>query len=236
VDRLDLDGRIGYVNQAAKPPYNVFIEGAKVHVENVSNHLKDGVARANVTGKFMGSGDLRAQAAFRPETKGPDFDLNIAIENTDMTKMNDLWRSYGNFDVVAGVFSLYAEIKVRQGKIEGYLKPLFKDMKVYDQRQDKEKSLFRKTYEALIGGLSGLLRNTPREEVATQIPISGDVEAPQTSTWETIVKLIQNAFFKAILPGFEREVSGGKPASMPTALTPETAKPPQPKSPAKSGR
>jgi hypothetical protein len=33
------------------------------------------------------------------------------------------------------------------------------------------------------------------------------VEAPQTSTWETIVRLIQNAFFKAILPGFEKEVS-----------------------------
>jgi hypothetical protein len=29
---------------------------------------------------------------------------------------------------------------------------------------------------------------------------------PQTSTVETIVRLIQNAFFRAILPGFDREL------------------------------
>jgi hypothetical protein len=35
--------------------------------------------------------------------------------------------------------------------------------------------------------------------------LSGEVANPQTSTWQTVVHLIQNAFFKAILPGFERE-------------------------------
>jgi hypothetical protein len=124
--------------------------------------------------------------------------------------MNNLWRAYGNFDVVAGIFSFYSELKVRQGKIDGYVKPLFRDMKVYDRRQDKEKSVFRQLYEGLVGGLSSLLKNRPREEVATQVPISGDIESPQTSTWQTVLNLIQNAFFKAILPGFERQVSGGK--------------------------
>jgi hypothetical protein len=121
--------------------------------------------------------------------------------------MNDLFRAYGNFDVTAGMFSFYSEIKVRQGKIEGYVKPLFRDMKVYDERQDREKSLFRKLYEGLVGGIAGLLQNRPREEVATETSISGDIEKPQTSTWETVLRLIQNAFFKAILPGFEKEVS-----------------------------
>jgi len=83
-------------------------------------------------------------------------------------------------------------------------------MDVYDQRQDKEKSLFRKLYEGLVGGISGLLQNKPREEVATKIPVSGDIESPKTSTWETVGNLVQNAFFKAILPGFERQVAQGK--------------------------
>src|SRR5262249_37789121 len=117
----------------------------------------------------------------------------------------------------AGNFSMYSEIKIRQGKIDGYVKPLFSDMKVYDQRQDAEKSLFRKLYEGLIGGISGLLENRPRSEVATEVPISGDVEGPQTGTFETVIRLIQNAFFKAILPGFEKEVSQGatRPATKP---------------------
>jgi hypothetical protein len=102
---------------------------------------------------------------------------------------------------------MYSEIKMRHGKIDGYVKPLFRDMKVYDHRQDAEKNIFRKLYEGLVGGISGLLENRPREEVATRVPIAGDVEGPETGTWETIVRLIQNAFFKAILPGFEKEVS-----------------------------
>ncbi len=212
VEHFAGEGRIGFVNQATKPPYKVFLDGTKLQLENLSNHFEQGPARARVTGSFMGSGATQAQATFRPETKGPDLDLVFSIENTDMRRMNDLLRAYGNFDVVAGNFSMYSEIKIRQGKIDGYVKPLFSDMKVYDQRQDAEKNVFRKLYEGLIGGISSLLENRPREEVATEIPIEGDIEQPQAGTWETVVRLIQNAFFKAILPGFEREVSlaGGR--------------------------
>jgi uncharacterized protein DUF748 len=209
VESFTGDGRIGFVNQAAKPPYKVFLAGTKLQLENLSNHFKDGAARARVTGRFMGSGATKVEGTFRPESKGPDLDLVLSIENTDMRTMNDLLRAYGNFDVVAGTFSMYSEIKIRQGKIDGYVKPLFSDMKVYDRRQDAEKSIFRQLYEGLVGGISGLLENRPRSEVATRVPITGDVEGPQTSTWETIVRLIQNAFLKAILPGFEKEVSQG---------------------------
>jgi len=83
------------------------------------------------------------------------LDLVLSIENIDMRRINDLLRAYGNFDVVAGNFSMYSEIKIRQGKIDGYVKPLFSDMKVYDRRQDAEKSLFRKLYEGLFGESRG---------------------------------------------------------------------------------
>jgi hypothetical protein len=41
--------------------------------------------------------------------------------------------------------------------------------------------------------------------VATQTSISGDIESPQTSTWEPVLRLIQNAFFKAILPDSKKK-------------------------------
>ena len=208
VDELEVrNSRLGFINRAAKPPYRVFFTDVTLEIQNFSNHLRDGVARGKAKAKFMGSGPTEIEFAFRPENKGPDFDLKVRIENTDMRTMNDLFRAHGNFDVVAGVFSFYSEIKIRQGKIEGYVKPLFRDIKVYDERQDHEKSVFRKLYEGLVGGIAGLLQNRPREEVATQTSISRDIESPQTSTWEAVLRIIQNAFFKAILPGFEKEVS-----------------------------
>jgi len=208
VDKFETrNSQLAFVNRAAKPSYRVFFADVAIDIENLSNHLKDGVARGQAKGKFMGNGPTQIDFAFRPETKGPDFNISLRTENTDMRTMNDLFRAYGNFDVAGGVFSLYSEIKVRQGKIEGYVKPLFRDVNVYDERQDREKSVFRKLYEGLVGGIAGLLQNRPREEVATQTSISGDIESPQTSTWQTVLRLVQNAFFKAILPGFDREVS-----------------------------
>ena len=60
-----------------------------------------------------------------------------------------------------------------------------------------------KIYKAVIDGVTSLLENTPRDEVATKSDMSGRIENPQASTWQIIGKLVQNAFFNAILPGFE---------------------------------
>ena len=205
VDKVRVQGQLGFVNAARQPPYRLFWNGLDLQIANFSNQSSKGVMTGTARGKFMGSGATQIAFTARPNPKGPDFDVKVAIDNTDMKLMNNLWRSYGNFDVVSGLFSFYSEISVRNGNIEGYVKPLFYEMDVYDQRQDKEKGIFRKLYEGIIGGLSWILQNTPRDEVATAVNVSGKLSNPQTSTIETILGIVQNAFFKAILPGFERQ-------------------------------
>ncbi len=200
------NSEFGFVNHAAQPPYRVFVTNGELRIENLSNHLSQGSSIVTLTGKFMGTGDTVISGTFRPEKKSPDFDLHAKIERTQMHAMNDLLRAYGNFDVTAGAFSLYSELKVKNGGVEGYMKPLFRDMKVYDTRQDREKTLFRKLYEGLVGGVAKLLENTPRDEVATRTDVVGPLEDPQTSTWQTVINLVKNAFFKAILPGFEKHI------------------------------
>ena len=51
---------------------------------------------------------------------------------------------------------------------------------------------------------------SPREEVATKADVSGHLARPRTETVQIVVGLIVNAFFKAILPGFEREFGSGR--------------------------
>lgn len=196
----------GFVNEAAKPPYRVFLSNGALRFENISNHLSEGSGSVTLTGKFMGTGDTVISGTFRPETRSPDFDLNIRIEKTQMNAMNELLKAYGSFDVTAGVFSLYSELRVKNSRVEGYIKPLFKDLKVYDTRQDKEKPLFHKIYEGLVGSVAKLLENQPREEVATKTEVSGALENPQTNTWQTVVNLAKNAFLKTLLPGFEKDL------------------------------
>jgi len=55
-----------------------------------------------------------------------------------------------------------------------------------------------------------VLKNQPRDEVATVADIAGPLEDPNANTLQVILRLIQNAFFKAILPGFDREIRPGR--------------------------
>ena len=203
------DSTFGYDNRAADPPYRVFIATQALTLRGFSNQLREGTAEAELRGALMGNGPTAVDATFRPEVHGPDFDVAIRIEDTDMRSLNDVWRAYGGFDVAQGFFSFYSELHVKNGRVQGYMKPLFREVKVYSPEQERGKPVRQKIYEGVVGGIGWLLQNRSQEQVATKTDISGTLQNPNTSTWQVLVGLVQNAFFKAILPGLEREAGAG---------------------------
>lgn len=210
IDRGKIDkSEFGLVNKSSDPPYRVFMTETDIELENWSNQLSEGTAMVRLKGLLMGSGETHISGAFRPETESPDFDLSVKILRTPVNSLNQLLRAYGGIDVASGVFSVYSEMTVKNGKVKGYLKPLFKDVKAYDPAQDEDKGLLQKIYEHTINMAAELLKNTPREEVATKADVSGPVENPQASTWELVVTLFKNAFFEAVLPGLEGQLKKG---------------------------
>ncbi len=211
LDKFHLkNSNVGFINRAKKPAYRLFLSGANLHVTNLSNQSREGRARATLTGRFMGSGRTSATATFLPQKSGPDFNLDGRIEGTQAATMNDVWRAYGKFDVTGGTFSLYTQLRVKDRRIDGYLKPLFADLNVYDPKQDAKKSFFKKVYEKVVEEVGDLLENQKRDEVVTVAEISGSTSNPDSSTWQIIGKLVENAFIKAIFPGFEGAFRKGK--------------------------
>ena len=211
VDELHIsNAELGYVDREADPAYRLFLSRLDVKVRDFTNQTKPRTqGKAEVRGAFMGSGPLRLDATFQPTDARAEFSTNLQITDVDLTKLNDLLRARGGFDVQAGNFSLFSEIAVREGRVDGYVKPLFSNLDVYDRRQDSDKNIFQQAYEGIVGGIGTLLENRPRDEVATRTDLSGRIENPETSALEIIVGLIQNAFVQAILPGLERESGRG---------------------------
>lgn len=99
---------------------------------------------------------------------------------------------------------------IKDEMISGYVKPLFKDMKVGERPEDKDKTFSHKMYEKLFSVAAKILNRRPQNYVATKVDISGSLKNPHTSTWQVIGRLIENAFFNAIRPGFEKKVSSPK--------------------------
>jgi hypothetical protein len=154
----------------------------------------------------MGTGRSEVKGTFRAERPIPDFTLRVKIEAAQLKSLNNILRTYGDIDVSKGLFSFYSETAPKHGRVEGYFKPLFKDVEVYNAKEDQDKGFFRKIYESVVGGLVTLLENTPRDEVATKVHISGPVGTANADTVEAIIGLVRNAFFQAILPGLDREL------------------------------
>jgi hypothetical protein len=199
------NGALGYVDRTGDPGYRVFVSDLDVTVRGFTNEKTSRTpGHAKVSGTFMGSGALLLDASFQPTDARAEFSSNLQITDVDLVRMNDLLRARGGFDVNAGRFSVFSEIAVRDGAVDGYVKPIFSELDVYDRRQDGEKNVLRQAYEGIVGGIGTLLENRPRDEVATRTDLSGPIENPETSTIEIVLGLVQNAFVRAILPGLEQ--------------------------------
>jgi hypothetical protein len=203
IDRLEVvDGELGFVNRQADPGYRLFLSDTDLLVGGLASR-SEATSELRLEGLFMGSGETVARGVFRPDRDGADFEIGVAIRGTELTALNDLLRTYAKLDVTAGWFSFYSEIAVADGRLAGYIKPLFEDVDVYDREQDRHKGFFRRIWEGIAEGLSEILANRPRDEVATIADLQGSVENPEASNWQILVNVIRNAFFDAILPGFK---------------------------------
>jgi hypothetical protein len=166
----------------------------------------------NLTGKLMGSGDTTMTGVLRPESDGPDFSFDLTSVNTDLTSLNDFLRAYGKFDVESGHVSIYTQMSMKKHYMTGYVKPIFTDIKVYDPKKDAKKPVLHQAYEIVVAGAAKLFKNRSTNEVATKVDISGPVNTPNISIWQAIGQFIQNAFVKAIVPGYDHEVTQAKTA------------------------
>ena len=224
VERLTIaDGTLGVVNKVQDPPYRLEFSQLDVEVTNVSSRAEDGPARAMLHGAFMDTGAMKADATFYPEGDQANVEVKLEIVDTPLKSLNNLLQARGKFDVSEGTFELYSEVRVRNGAVEGYVKPLFKNVEVYESEQDKHKNIFRQAYEGLVGGAAKLLQNR-RGQVATVTSLNGPLDDPKANALQALRGLLKNAFVKAILPGFRNEIFQREPYKFRAAMKKENDK------------
>jgi hypothetical protein len=118
-----------------------------------------------------------------------------------VTKTNDIARAYGAFDFEDGWFDLVVELDAKEGRLDGYVKPLFRNLKVLGLNKDlQEDNVLQFFWETLIGTAAQILKNQPRDQVATVIPLRGDVTSPTSDILAMIGNVLRNAFIRAYLP------------------------------------
>ena len=67
------NSEVGFVNNAAKPPYRVFLSNMESKLENISNHLTEGTRTVKLTGEVHGHRGHRDQRDVSARDKIPGF-------------------------------------------------------------------------------------------------------------------------------------------------------------------
>jgi hypothetical protein len=94
-------------------------------------------------------------------------------------------------------------MKADNGKISGYIKPVFDHMQILSLQQDA-KNPIKLVWEGLLEGVGRLLRNQPKDRFATKVPLTGDLKDPQGAVFVTIGNVFKNAFIQV----FNERVEG----------------------------
>ena len=221
VDSLKLrNSQLGFENLGATPHYQVFISSLSLDLQHLSNQVGLETSLFHAQGAFMGSGQATLKGKLRSTAKPVDFDLSLQVEEAKLPALNDLLKAHLGMDVAEGLVSVYTEIKVKDGRVEGYIKPLVKNLKIYDRQKDQGKPFGKRVKMHVLQFFATLLKNRETKEVATVIRISGPTGGPKTNEWEVIRKLIGNGLSHAILPGFQPDPKTAVPPPPPQAPKP----------------
>lgn len=202
------NGQIHLRSYTSKPKYDLYIKNVQAQVDNMKNverNHKTLFSSLNASGQTLDGAPLKLHVDFNPFAKQPTFDLTMELKNLQIPAINPILQNYTHNIVKQGLFSLYVETAAANGKITGYAKPMLKNVRV-DEPKEKNKSPVQALYKAVMQAAVKILENPKTKMIAAKIPISGNIENPDTSIWSTIFSLLKNAFIRALLPGVDNTI------------------------------
>lgn len=207
--RID-NGTLTFRNFTSTPPVNLKATRLDASIRNLTNvqDLK-GRRDARFEGKarLLGDASVESSATFDPFSDFDDFQFRLRATGIQLRQLNDFASAYGKFDFNAGHGDLVIEAEAQKGRLHGYIKPLLRDVDVFNWQQDvknEDKGFFRSIWEALVGGSETVLKNQRKNQFATRVELSGSVHKSDISAFEAFLQILRNGFIQAFNARYEQ--------------------------------
>ncbi|WIE52039.1 DUF748 domain-containing protein [Pseudomonas sp. GM17] len=204
------DGKISFRNFNSKPPVNMSATQVNASAYNLTNVVDtQGKRDARLEGKalLLGHAPLETNATFDPLSDFQDFEFRLRVRDIELKRLNDFAAAYGKFDFNAGHGDLVIEAEANKGQLTGYIKPLLRDVDVFNWQQDvenKDKGIFRSIWEALVGVSETVLKNQGKNQFATRVELKGSVHQRDISAFHAFLQILRNGFIEAFNAQYER--------------------------------
>jgi uncharacterized protein DUF748 len=192
------DGEIHYRDYTREPRVDLVADNVVLVGANLTNSKKLSkslIADIRMEGRLLRSGEARSQISLDPYASRPTFALNFELKSLPLVKLNEFAKGYGGFTFKEGELKLAMEASARNGRYEGYVEPVFDHMTIFNEKSMENPVTF--VWEGILGALTEIVRNYPRDRFGTKVPFSGTFEHPNPDIFATIGNAFQNAFVKA---------------------------------------
>jgi hypothetical protein len=206
INRLAVyDGEIHYRDFHSEPPVDVMMTEIQGEARNLRTEPTDTLLPSDVKvrARLYDEGEFRLNMALNPFAQDPTFDLNAAITQLNLVRINDFLMAYSKVDAEQGQFEVYMEMASKEGRYSGYVKPLLLNAKILDLEEDFKKRGLGVIWEAVVAGVLELFTNQPEDQLAAKVPFEGSYEGAQVNIWFAVGTLLRNAFISALEPSLD---------------------------------
>lgn len=209
LNRFEINnGEVHYKDLHSDPKVDLVSKNIHVLAENLTNAKKHKELLPSTITASAGVYNSTATLNMKMDAlnKVPTFDFNAKLSSLNLVNLNNFLRAYGNFDVEKGSISLYTEAAAKNNAFKGYVKPIITDMDVVSWKNDKEKPL-QFVWESVVGGVSWLLTNRKKDQLATKADFEGRFDNPNFDIFSIIGQILRNAFIQALYPSLENSIN-----------------------------
>ena len=199
------NGSIHFRTYQSQKPVDVYLSEVQASIDDLSNIRNETtplVSKVQASALVMDQAKLDFKMTLDPFSYHPTFHMALRLLGLDVTRLNDLALTYGKFDFKRGWLDLVVEADSKEGQLNGYVKPLFRDLKVFSPAQDiKQDNVLEFFWQALIGAVTTVFKNQPHNQFGTLVPFSGNASGTTSADiLATIGNVLRNAFIRAYLP------------------------------------
>jgi len=189
-------GKLAFVQVVPDPNIDLQIyniTATATNLQNVDDRSVKLPSTLTASGSSIGDGSLQVDGKLNLLKIIPDMDISMSLEDAQATSLNDAFNHYAGLDFEEGTYSVYSEIAIADGYLKSYFKPILKDSKLIGD----EDGFFERVWEGVAGFFKFILKNQKTDNIATKIPVEGDLNNTSTNVWSTIFNLIKNAWIEA---------------------------------------
>lgn len=172
-------------------------------ISNLTSTKSSPYTWLSAEGKIMDSSELRVVAKTSTQLKPVPWEAELELLHFDLVKANPWLRRWVPLTFTSGTADVYAEALSKDGRIDGYVKPFFGDVKVLN-RHESYLGLKHFGIEVVAAFANRFLRTPSDKIVASDIDFEYD--AKDGFRWKKGVALtaaLENGFGRPLAPGIE---------------------------------